>query len=176
MADALFGFAGVVAVPAPDGPVVGSAILLALQEETRNPAEDVEPAARIAADLDLSSRRAERTKRLVEQVAHHANLRLVAVGANVADREVVVDAHVALDETGHVPGMLLAIVALKDQQVTPPSRAAVALASALLIGMGERGADLGAQRGVVARLGRADSVRDGRVVLLALHPDPRPTA
>jgi hypothetical protein len=153
-----------------------AAILLAFEEPAGNAAEDLQPGAGVAADLDLRRRRAEGVKRLVQQVADHSSLGRVTMRAHVADGKVVVDAHVALDETCHVPGMPLAIVALEHQQVTPAGGAAVAFAPALVVRMGQRGADLGAQRGSIARLGRANAVRDGRVVLLAVHRTSRPTA
>jgi hypothetical protein len=156
---------------------VRAAVLLTFEEEARDTTEDVQPGAGVAANLDLRSGRAERVKRLLEQVAHDGALRLVAVRAHVANGQVFVDAHVALDETCHVPGMPLAIVAFEDQQVTPAGGATIALAFAFLVGMGQRGADLGAQRNVIAWIGRPNAIRGRRVVLLALHHrSSRPTA
>ena len=129
---------GLLAIPAPDGPVVRATILLALEVEARDAAEDIEPGGGVASNLDLRLDGPERVECLVEQVAHDAGLRLVAGGADVANRQVVVDAHVALDETGHLPVMRGAIEALEDEDVTAAGGAAIALAAALVIGMRQR--------------------------------------
>jgi hypothetical protein len=155
---------------------VRAAVLLAFEKPAGDRTEHVQPDTGVAADFDLRRHGAERVKRLLEQITHHSSLRRIAMRAHVANGEVLVDPHVALDETGHVPGMPLPIVALEHQQVTSAGGAAVAFAPALVVGMGERGADLGAQRGIIARLGRANAIRGGRVVLLAVHRTSRPTA
>jgi len=115
----LLGLAGVLGVPAPDGPVVGPTVLLALEIEAGDAAEDVEPRTGVAADLDLRARGSKRVEGLVEQVPHHAGLRLVAGCPNVTDRQVIVNTHVAFDEAGHIPFVRLPIVALEDQDVAP---------------------------------------------------------
>jgi len=118
----LLGFAGVLAVPAPDGPVVRPAVLLALEVEAGDAAEDVKPGARIAADLDLRAHGSKRIEGLIEKVTHHAGLRLFAGGPNVTNRQVIVNTHVAFDEAGHVPLVRLPIVAFEDQDIAPSSR------------------------------------------------------
>jgi hypothetical protein len=70
---------------------VGSAVLLALEIEARNVAEDLEPRARIAANLDLRLARPKRIERLVEQIAHDARLWPVTRCANIVDRQVIVN-------------------------------------------------------------------------------------
>jgi hypothetical protein len=155
---------------------VRPSVLLAFNEEPGDAAEDLEPTGGIATDLDLRASRAERVERLVQKVAHHAHLRLVAMRAEVADRQVVVDPHVALDEAGDVVGVLLAVVALQHQQIAARGGAAVALAPTLVVGMSQRGADLGAQGGVVTWLRRAEPIRDGRAFDVGLHGAARRTA
>jgi hypothetical protein len=115
-------FAGVLAVPAPDGPVVGPAVLLALQVEAGDAAEDVQPVIRVAADLDLRASGSKRIEGLVEQVPHNAGLGLVAGCPNVTDRQVIVNTHVAFDEAGHIPFVCLPIVALEDQDIASSCR------------------------------------------------------
>src|SRR5258708_6205409 len=61
-------FFGPLAIPAPDRPVVGAAVLLAFEVETRDGLEDLEPGAGVAANLDLRPDRPKRVERLVEQV------------------------------------------------------------------------------------------------------------
>src|SRR6266498_57110 len=114
---ALGRFLGGDRVPAPDGPVVRAAVFLAFEVEARDGAEDVEPGAGVSSDFDLSLDRSERVEGLIKEVAHHTGLRLIAGGADVADAEVVVHAHVALDEAGDLPFMSLSIVAFEDQDV-----------------------------------------------------------
>jgi hypothetical protein len=118
-----------------------SAVLLAFQMETWDIAEDVQPGGRVATDLDLRLDGPKRVECLVEQVAHHADLWLVAAGADVVDRQIVIDTQVALDEASHVPVMRRAIETLEDEDVTAAGRAAVALAVPLLIGVSQRRAD-----------------------------------
>ena len=73
------------AVPAPDRPVVRATVLFALQIEARNVAKDVEPGCRVAADLDLRLVRTKRVEGLIEQIADHARLRLVASRPHIVD-------------------------------------------------------------------------------------------
>ena len=112
MADWTLGVGGVLAIPEPDGPVMRTAILLTVEVKARDAAEDIEPCAGIAADLDLGGDGLVGVEGLVEQVTDDRGLGLVARGADVANRQVVVDAHMALDETGDLPFMRGAIVAL----------------------------------------------------------------
>jgi hypothetical protein len=73
----LLSFFGPLTIPAPDRPVVGAAVLLALEVETRDRLEDLEPGAGVAADLDLRLDWPKRVERLVQQVAHDARLWLI---------------------------------------------------------------------------------------------------
>jgi hypothetical protein len=135
-----------------------AAVVLALQIKARNAAEDLEPGRRVAADLDLRFDRSERVERLVQQVAHDAGLWLIARGAHVADRQVVVDAHVALDKAGDLPVVRLAIVALEDEDVATAGGASVALAPARVVGVGERAADGVTQRFAVGGFSSSNAV------------------
>ena len=78
-------------------------ILFAFEVEAWNGAENLEPGGRVAADFDLRASRSKRIECLIQQIAHDAGLRLIPGRANVPNREVVVDTHVALDEAGHLP-------------------------------------------------------------------------
>jgi hypothetical protein len=137
---------------------VRPAIFLAFEIEAWHAAEDVEPGRGIAADFDLSFLWAERVEGLIEQIAHHAGLWFLAGGADIADRQVVVDAHVALHEASHLPRMPGAIVAFEDEDVAAACRADVAFAFALTIGMGEGGTDGVSERRSIRGLGRADAI------------------
>jgi hypothetical protein len=136
-----------------------AAVLLAFEVEARDAAKDVQPRRRVATDLDLRLDGSKRVECLVKQVAHHAGLRRVAGCPDVADREIVVDAHVALDETGDLPVMAGAVVVLEDQDVAAAGAAGVALASTLMVRVCQRGADGIAQGLGVAGLGGADAIR-----------------
>jgi len=137
---------------------VRSAIFLAFEVETGNRAKDFQPGGRVAANLDLRLDGSERVESLIEQIAHDAGLRLVAGGADVADGEVVVDAHVALDEARHLPLVGGAVVTLENEDVAATCGATVRGATTLVIGVRERGADARAERGGIACLGRADAI------------------
>ena len=100
----------------------------------------------------------ERVERLVQQIAHDAGLGRVARGANVVDRQIVVHAHVRLDEAGHLPGLARAIETLQEQNVPASGRAAIAFAVALLIWMREGCANCCTQCRGVTRLGSPDTV------------------
>jgi hypothetical protein len=165
-------FARVLTIPAPDRPVVRAAVLLALQIEAGDGAEDVEPGACVATDFDLGFDRAERVERLIEEIAHHAGLRFVAGGADVADAEVVVDAHVALDKSGDLPIMGWPIVTFEHEDVAAAGGAGVALATPLVIGVRERGADRIAELLSVVRLSGANAVGETSF----FHGASRPTA
>ena len=135
------------------------AVLLAFEVEAGDVPKDVQPGGRVATDLDLRLNRSKRVEGLVEQIAHHAGLRRITSGANVADREIVVHPHVALDETGHLPVVRSAVIALEHEDVATAGRAAIALPPALMIGMGQGGADRATQRRGVRVLCRSDAVR-----------------
>jgi hypothetical protein len=135
-------------------------VLLAFKIKAWRGAEDVQPGTSVAPDFDLGFDRLERIEGLVEQIAYDGGLRLVAGGADIADRQVVVDAHVALDEARDLPIVRRPVVALEDEDVTAAGGATVALAPSLAIGMGERAANGVAQRLCVARLRGAHSVRE----------------
>jgi hypothetical protein len=81
----LLSFFGPLAIPAPDRPVVGAAVLLAFEVETRDRLEDLEPGAGVAANLDLRLDRPKRVERLVEQVAHDAGLWLIPRSTDVTN-------------------------------------------------------------------------------------------
>lgn len=138
---------------------MGPTILFALEVEAWNATKNFQPRCRVAPDFDLRLHRAKRVECLVQQVTHDARLRRVASGADVVDRQVIVDTHVAFDEAGHLPRLSGAIEALQQQDIAAASRAAIALAMALLIRMCQGGADGSAQRRGVARLGSPDTVR-----------------
>jgi len=137
---------------------MGTAVLLTFDIEAGNCAEDVQPCARVATDLDLGLERSEGIERLVQQVAHHARLRLVTGRADVSDTEIIVYAHMALDEAGDLPIMGLSIVALEDEDVATAGGASVTFAAALMIGVGEGGADGLAEFLGVAGLSRAHAI------------------
>jgi hypothetical protein len=135
------------------------AVLLTLDVEAGDAAKDVQPRGGVAADLDLRFDGSKRVECLVQQVAHHAGLGCVAGRPDVADREVVVDAHVALDEAGHLPVVGGAVVVFQNQDVAAAGRAGVALAPTLMVGVRQGGAD-GVTQGLgVAGLGGADAIR-----------------
>jgi hypothetical protein len=135
-----------------------STILFAFEEETWARPKDVEPGARVAPDLDLGLDGPKRVEGLVEQIAHHGCLRLITGRAHIADRQVVVNAHMTFDEARDLPIVTRAVVTLEDEDVATTRCATVAFASALVVGMGEGRADRVAQRLGVARLGSADAV------------------
>jgi hypothetical protein len=137
---------------------VRAPVFLTLTVETRDAVEDVQPCASVAANLDLRPGRAKRVEGLVEQVADDPVLRLVAGGADVANREVVVHTHMAFDEASDVPAMRLAVEALEDQDVAPAGGTAVALAVAAGIRVGEGGANSLTQRCVIRRFGGPHSI------------------
>ena len=139
-----------------------AAVLLTFDVEAGNTTKNVQPRRRVATDLDLRLDGSKRVECLVQQVAHHACLRHVAGCPDVADREVVVDAHVALDEASHLPVVRGAVVMLQDQDVAAAGGAGVALTPTLMIGVRQRGAD-GITQGLgVAGLGGADAIRQTR--------------
>jgi hypothetical protein len=138
---------------------VGSAVLLAFEVEARNRAEDLLPVAGVATDLDLRLDGFERVECLIQQVAHDAGLRLIASRAHVTNRQVVVHAHVAFDETCHLPVVSSPIVALEDEDVAAAGGTPITFATAFVIGMGERCGDGIAQRRGVGCLGRANAIR-----------------
>jgi hypothetical protein len=153
------GLAGALSIPAPDGPVVGSAVLLALEVEARNGAEDVLPVVRVATNLDLRLDGFEGVESLIEQVAHDACLWLIASGADITNGQVVIHAHMAFDETCDLPVVGGAVVALEDEDIAAARGTPITFAAALVIGMREGGADRIAQRRGVVRLGRANPIR-----------------
>jgi hypothetical protein len=138
---------------------VRSAVLLAFEIEARNAAKDLQPQCRVAADLNLRLDWSERVEGLVEQVAHHAGLGCLTCGADVMDRQVVVHAHVALDEASHLPRLIWTIEMLQQEDVTAAGGPAVAFAMALIVWVREGGADGVTKRRGVTRLGRPDTVR-----------------
>jgi hypothetical protein len=147
---------------------VRPAIFLAFNIEAWDSSQDVQPRARVAADLDLGADGPERVECLVEQVADHPCLGLIAGCADVADRQVIVgDTHMALHKPGHLPLVSLAIVVLEDEDVATAGCAAIAFAAPLLIRVGQRRANGGAQRGVIGRLGCPDAVR--KTTLVGFH-------
>jgi hypothetical protein len=152
------GFFGVLAIPAPDGPVVRAAVLLALEVEARDGLKDLQPVAGITTNLDLRARWAKRVEGLVEQIAHHARLWLIASRTNVADRQVVVHAHMALDEASQLPVLGRSIVVFEDEDVAACRGPTIALAAALVVRVGQRTADRFAQRHGVVHLGGADAI------------------
>jgi len=122
-------------------------------------AKDIQPGRRVATNLDLGFNGAVRVEGLIEEIAYDACLRRVAGSPDIVDGEVVIDAHVALDEASHLPRLVAAIEAFEDQDVAATGRTAIALATALLIGVSEGCAHRIAQRLGVTLLGRADAVR-----------------
>jgi hypothetical protein len=125
------------AIPAPDGPVVGAAILLTFDVEARNRAEDFKPYVGVAADLDLCFHRPKRVECLIQQIAHDASLWVITSRADITDREVVVHPHVALDETGDLPVAGRAIEAFEDEDVAAASGTLVTLATTLVVRVGK---------------------------------------
>jgi hypothetical protein len=148
----------VLPIPAPDRPVVWATVLLALDVETRDVAENLEPGSRVAANLDLRFDGPKRVDGLVEQIAHDAVLGLITRGAQVANGQVVVNAHVAFDKTSHLPLVRDAVVALEDEQIASTGGAAIALASTDMVGVGQRRPDRIPDGARVAGLSRADAV------------------
>jgi hypothetical protein len=146
----LFRLARSLPIPAPDRPVVRATIFLAFQIEARNVAKDLQPGRRIPSDLDLRFDRSERVDRLVEEVAHHAVLRLGAGGADIANGQVVVHAHVALDEASHLPVVRRAIVVFEDQDVAATGGASIAFAPTLVVRVSQGRTDRFAQRRRIA--------------------------
>lgn len=137
---------------------MGSTVLFALQVETWDAAEDLQPRGRVATDLDLRLHWSKRVEGLIEQVTHHASLRSVAGRADVVNRQVVINPHVALDEASDLPALAGAVEAFEHQNVAAAGRAAIALAAALLVWVRQAGTDGIPQRRGVIRLGRADTV------------------
>jgi hypothetical protein len=127
--------------------------------EAGNGAEDVQPRVCVAAHLDLRFDRPKGVEGLVEQIPHDACLGLVAGGADISNRQVVVHAHVAFDEAGDLPIMSCAIVALEDEDVATAGGAAITLAVALLLRVGEGRTDGITQRRRIAGLGGTNAVR-----------------
>jgi hypothetical protein len=127
-----------------------AAVLLTFEVEARGAPKNLEPGGCVATDLDLRLGRPKRVECLVEQVAYDAGLWHVPGRANVTNREVVVDPHVALDEAGDLPVVRRAIEAFQHQDVAAAGGAGVALAAALMVGVRQRRAD-----GVAQRLGVA---------------------
>jgi hypothetical protein len=138
---------------------VRSAIFLTFEMKARNAAKDLEPVSRVAANLDLRLGRTERIEGLVQQIAHHARLGRVAGGADVVDRQVVVDAQVALDEASHLPVVVGAVEAFQDEDVAAAGGTPIAFAVALVVWMREGGPDGVAQCRGVTCLGSPDTVR-----------------
>jgi hypothetical protein len=116
---------------------MGPAVLFAFEVEARDRLENLEPGVCAATDLDLRLDRSERVECLIEQVAHDAGLWLISSRTNVTNGQIIVHAHVALDETRDLPIVGRAIEALQDEDVAARRGAAVAFAAALMVGMGE---------------------------------------
>jgi hypothetical protein len=135
-----------------------AAIFLAFEIEAGDVAEDVQPDRRVAPNLDLRFDRAKRVERLVEQIAHDTSLRFVAGRPDIANRQVVVHAHVALDKTSHLPVLGGAVVAFEDEDVAPAGSPGVTLAPTLVIRMREGRANSIPKRDGVAGLGGADAI------------------
>ena len=133
----LLGFTGALAVPAPDRPVVRTAVFLAFEVEAWDGLENLEPGVSVAADFDLRLERSKRIERLIEQVAHDTGLWLIPSCADITDGQIIVHAHVALDETRDLPIVASAVVTLQDEDVAARRGAAVAFAAALVVGVGE---------------------------------------
>jgi hypothetical protein len=121
--------------------------------------KDFEPCTGITPNLDLRFDGSKRVEGLIEQVAHHANLRPVTGRPDVVDGQSVVDAQVTLDETGHLPVVQRTVEAFQDEDVTPAGGATIAFAAALLIWMCQGRGDRIAQPDRVTRLGGADAIR-----------------
>jgi hypothetical protein len=138
---------------------VRPAILLAFEMKARNPAEDVQPRGRVAANLDLRLGWTKRIEGLVQQVAHHARLGNVASRADIVDRQVVVDAQMALDEASHLPLVAGAVEAFEDEDVAAAGGTPIAFAVALVIRMSEGRPNGVAQCRGVTCLGSPDTVR-----------------
>jgi hypothetical protein len=135
-----------------------AAIFLAFEVEAWDIAKDVQPDCRITTNLDLRLNRTKRVERLIEQVAHDAGRWLIAGRADIAYRKVVVDAHVALDKTGHLPVLGSAVIAFEDEDIAAAGCATVTLAPALVVWMGEGRANGIPKRRSVAGLGGADAI------------------
>jgi hypothetical protein len=137
---------------------VRTAVLFAFSIEAGDCLEDLQPVGGVATNFDLRARGSKGSEGLVEQVAHNARLWLVADRADVADGQVVVDTHVALEETSHLPVVSRTVVVLEDEDVAAARGALITLATALVIGMRQRTADRITQRLGIAGLGRAHAV------------------
>jgi hypothetical protein len=138
---------------------VRATVFLTFEMKARDVAEDLEPRRGVAPNLDLRLAWAKGKEGLVEQVAHDSRLGLVACGAHIVDRQVIVNPQVALDKAGHLPLLTGPIEAFEDEDVAARGGAAVALAASLPIRVGECGADGVTQSRGVVRLGRTDTVR-----------------
>jgi hypothetical protein len=159
LAGSLLVLTGALSIPMPDGPVVGTSIFLTFEVEPGNTPKNLQPDRRVAADLDLGFDGSKRIEGLIEQIAYDANLGRVAGRADIVDGQVVVHAHVALDEARDLPVVQATVEALEDQDVAAAGGAAVALAAAVLIRMSQGRADGIAQSRGVVRLGSPDTVR-----------------
>jgi hypothetical protein len=153
------GLASALSIPAPDRPVMRSAVLLAFEVEARNRAEDFLPIVGVATNLDLRLDGFERIESLIEQVAHDASLWLIASRTDITNGQVVVHAHMAFDKTRHLPVVCGAVVALEDEDVAAAGGTPITFAAALVIGMREGGADGIAQCRGVVRLGGPNAIR-----------------
>ena len=133
-------------------------ILLALEVEARDGTENLEPGRSVAPNFDLRFDWPKRVDCLIEQIPHDARLRLIPRGPDIANRQVIVNAHVTLDEAGHMPRLRRSVEAFEDEDVAAAGGAPIALATALMIGVSQRRTDPRAQRFNVACLGRADAI------------------
>lgn len=133
-------------------------VFFTFEVETRDGPKDLEPGGRVAPDFDLRFSRPKRVESLVKQIANDPRLRLIPSGADIPNRQVIVHAHVALDETGHLPRLRWPIEAFEDEDVAAGGGTSVALAAALMVRMRKRRADPHPQRFGVAGLGRADAI------------------
>jgi hypothetical protein len=138
---------------------VRSTVFLAFEMEAGNAAEDLEPPRRVAPNLDLRLDGAKGVERLIEQIAHHANLRPIPRRADIVNRQPVVNTQVTLDEAGHLPVVDATVEPLEDEDVTSTRRAAVAFAAPPLIGVRQGCGNRIAQRRGVGRFGGADAIR-----------------
>ncbi len=116
---------------------MGTTVLLAIEVEARDSLKNLEPGVCVATDLDLRLERSERVEGLIEQVAHDARLWLIPSRTDVTNGQIIVHAHVTLDETRDVPMLGSAVVVLQDEDVAARRGAAVAFAATLVVGMGE---------------------------------------
>jgi hypothetical protein len=152
------GIASVLAIPAPDRPVMRATVLFALQIKARDVAENVQPVAGVASNFDLCRNGTERVDRLIQQIADNPVLGLVARGADIANRQVVVDPHMAFDESSDLPVVCGAIVPLENEDVAAAGCAAIAFPSALMVWVGQGRADGVAQDGRIASLSGSDAI------------------